>query len=165
MERRRRKPNPQKPRRQDTAALLRSLGMSCTLNRLLLIDEREVPALNGDEKDVPKDSILRKEELYHLCKCADPRMIDQFCLGDSLYVEDIWEGVNSWLCYRPLEEARQKSKYRDMEDNAAIHMACMNCVPPKVFAKLLRISDDIVSAKCSEGRAVLHCACLGGCSF
>eukprot|EP00957_Ditylum_brightwellii_P094622 7206406-Ditylum_brightwellii.AAC.1 len=74
-----------------------------TLNRLLLIDEREAPDLNGDEKDVPKDSILHKEELYHLCKCADPRMIDQFCLGDSLCVEDILKGVNSWLCLKKRE--------------------------------------------------------------
>eukprot|EP00957_Ditylum_brightwellii_P202752 15331604-Ditylum_brightwellii.AAC.1 len=140
MERRQQKPNPQKPRRQDTAALLRSLGMTCTLNRLLLIDEREVPALNGDEKNVPKT---------------------QFCVRRNY----IWEGVNSLLCSRPLEEARQKSKYRDMEDNTALHMACMNCVPPKVFAKLLRISGDIVSAKCNEGRTVLRCACIGGCSF
>eukprot|EP00957_Ditylum_brightwellii_P121629 9275761-Ditylum_brightwellii.AAC.1 len=66
-----------------------------TLNHLLLIDEREVPALNGDEKDIPKDLILCEEELYHLCKCAHPRMIDQFCLGDSLCDEDIWEGINS----------------------------------------------------------------------
>mmetsp|Transcript_35873 Transcript_35873/g.53453 ORF Transcript_35873/g.53453 Transcript_35873/m.53453 type:complete len:116 (-) Transcript_35873:926-1273(-) len=73
MERRRQKPNPQKPRRQDTAALLRSLGMSCTLNRLLLIDEREVPALNGDEKDVPKDSILRPRNQQLTCCLRVPQ--------------------------------------------------------------------------------------------
>eukprot|EP00957_Ditylum_brightwellii_P203289 15334028-Ditylum_brightwellii.AAC.1 len=101
-----------------------------TLNCLLLIDEREILVLNCNEKDITKDSILREEELYHLCKCADPRMIDEFCLGDSMCVEDIWEGVNSWLCSRPLEEVRQKSKYSDMEDNADLHVACMNCVPP-----------------------------------
>eukprot|EP00957_Ditylum_brightwellii_P204905 15341320-Ditylum_brightwellii.AAC.1 len=136
-----------------------------TLNCLLPIDEREVSTLNGDEKDVPKDSILHEEELYHLCKCADPCMINQFCLGNSLCVEDIWEGINSWLCSRPLEEVRQKSKYHDREDNAALHVACINCIPPKLFVKLLRIFGNIVSAKCSEGRTVLHCACIGGCSF
>mmetsp|Transcript_49476 Transcript_49476/g.74645 ORF Transcript_49476/g.74645 Transcript_49476/m.74645 type:complete len:88 (+) Transcript_49476:35-298(+) len=44
-----------------------------TLNRLLLIDEREVPALNGDEKDVPKDSILRPRNQQLTCCLRVPQ--------------------------------------------------------------------------------------------